>query len=50
MCKKDYSWNPASYSCENGEYLPSIIDNSAIMCDEIIEEIKTISTTFNEKK
>ena len=24
--------------------------NTVIMCDEIIEEIKTISTTFNEKK
>ena len=50
MCKKNYIWNAASCSCENGEYLPSIIDNSVIMCDEIIEEIKTISTTFNEKK
>ena len=26
-----------SYSCENGKYLVSIMDDSAIMCDEVIE-------------
>ena len=35
---------------ENGKYLPSIIDNSVIMCDEITEETKTIPTNFNEEK
>ena len=34
--KKDYIWNPATCSCKNGKYLASIIDNSVIMCDEII--------------
>ena len=30
-------WNPASYSCKNGKYLASIInDDSKIMHDEII--------------
>ena len=39
---------------KNGKYLASIIDDSVITCDEIIEsfneEIKTIPTNFNEKK
>ena len=41
-------------SCENGKYLASIMDDSAITCDEIIgsydEETKAILTNFNEKK
>ena len=36
------------------KYLPSIIDDSAIMCDKVIgtynEETKTIPPSFNEKK
>ena len=48
--KKDYIWNPFTCSCQSGKYLASIIDNSVITCDEIIEEeIKTITTKFNEK-
>ena len=50
ICKKDYIWNSDTYSCENGKYLASIIDNSVIACDETIEETKTIPTNFNEKK
>ena len=45
-------------SCKNGKYLASIIDDSVITCDEIInaeaklydEEIKTIPTNFMDKK
>ena len=37
ICEKDYIWNPATHSCENGKYLASIIDNSVITCDEIID-------------
>ena len=52
--KKNYFWNPATCSCENGKYLPSTIDDSAITCDEIIgsydKEAKTIPKNFNEKK
>ena len=33
---KNYLWNPATCSCENGKYLASIMDNSVIMCDEVI--------------
>ena len=35
-----------TYSCKNGKYLASIIDN---MCDDIIEETKTVTTNFNER-
>ena len=37
VCEKDCVWNPATYNCENGKYLASIMDDSAIMYDEIIE-------------
>ena len=49
ICEKDYIWNPAACSCKNGKYFASIIDDSVIACDEIIEETKTITTNFNEK-
>ena len=35
MCEKDYIWNRATCSGENGEYLAGIIDDSVITCDEI---------------
>ena len=50
MCDKGYIWNPTTCSCKNGKYLPNIIDDSVITCDDIIEETKTIPTNFNEKK
>ena len=34
---KIFFWNPATCSSENGKYLANIMDNSAIMCDEVIE-------------
>ena len=49
VCEKDYIWNPATCSCENGKYLASIMDDSAIMCDEIIDSYEE-ETHFNEKK
>ena len=49
----DYVSNPATCTCENGKYLASIMDDSVIICDEVIEsydeEIKTITTNFDEK-
>ena len=60
VCEKDYVWSLARCNCENGKHLASIMDNSAIMCDEVIdaeaeeessnEETKTFPTNFNEKK
>ena len=57
ICEKEYVWNPATFSCKNGKYLASIIDDSVTMCGEIIdaeaksnvEEAKTVATNFNEK-
>ena len=37
---KKIFWNPATCNCENGKYLASIMDDSAIMCDEVIESYK----------
>ena len=48
MCEKEYIWNPSTCICKNGKYLASIMDDSVITCDEIIEEI--VSINFNEKK
>ena len=54
VCEKDYIWNPATCSCQNGKDLACIMDDSVITCDEIIElyneKTKTIPTKFNEKK
>ena len=55
VCEKDYVWNPATCSCENGKYLADIIDNSVIICDEVIDadaeansKTKLIQTTKKE--
>ena len=44
--EKDYVWNPATCNCENRKYLASVVDNSVITCDIVInlyyEEIKYI--------
>ena len=54
VSEKYYIWNPATCSCENGKYLASIMNDSMITCDEIIEsyekETKNIPTDFNERK
>ena len=34
--EKYYIWNPATYSFKNGKYLASVVDDSVITCDEII--------------
>ena len=50
----NYVWNFATCNCENGKNLASIMDDSAISCDKIIEsydkEANIILTNFNEKK
>ena len=48
--QKQYVWNPATRSCENGKYLANIIDDSEITFDKIIEETKLIAKIFNEKQ
>ena len=59
LCRKKYIWNRATCSCKSGKYLASIINDSLITCDEIIdaeakfnnEERKTIlkNTTCKTK-
>ena len=57
MWKRFYR-NPATCSWKNRKYSASTIDDSVIMCDDIIdeetksnnEETKTVATNFNEKK
>ena len=41
VSKKEYIWNLATCSRENGNYLASIIEDSVITCDENIEATKT---------
>ena len=54
ICKKDYVCNPATCNYENGRYSASIMDYSAIICDEVIdsldEKIKSVPSSFNEKR
>ena len=45
MCEKNYVWNLSICICENRKYLASIIDDAAIICDEIIY---AEDTNFNE--
>ena len=47
VCERDCIWNPAI--CENSKYLASIIDDSVIMCDEIIEETKLFQKILMKK-
>ena len=49
VCEKDYVWNASTCNWENGRYLESITDNSAIVCDEVIESHDE-ETNFNDKK
>ena len=42
-------WNPSTCNCENGKCLASIMDNSAITCDKIIESYDE-EMNFNKKK
>ena len=48
-CEKDYVWNTATCNCENGKYLASIMDDSVITCDEVIESYND-EINFNAKK
>ena len=37
VCEKDYVCNPVTCNGENGKYLASIMDDSAVICDEVID-------------
>ena len=40
ICEKNCIWNPAACNCENGKYVGSIIDDSVVICDQIINTTK----------
>ena len=50
ICEKDYIWNPATCSCKNGKYLASIIDDSVITSDEIIDADVQAKSNDEESK
>ena len=45
-----YIWKPTPCSSESGRYEKSIIENSVITCDEIIETTKRILTKIVSTK
>ena len=47
-CKKDCSWNPSTYICENSKYLKGIPDTSVIACDEITSVMDIVSTKMTD--
>ena len=48
--KKDCVLNPAIGNCEKGKYLSSIMDDSVIICNEIIDSHEEeTKINFNEK-
>ena len=59
MCKRGYAWKAAKCTFKNSKYLDSIIDDSMIIHDEIIETTKgnltktaltkSTPTDFNKK-
>ena len=49
VCEKDYVWNPAICSCENGKYLANIMDDSANICDEVIDADRDAEAKSNNK-
>ena len=44
-CKKRYSRNPGTCVCESCRYLKRIVDNSLIVCDEVINATNILSTS-----
>ena len=47
---KIYIWNTARCSYENGKNAESIIDDSVVTYDEIIEETNTVQAKSNSRK
>ena len=47
--EKNYIWNPATCNHENGNYLASIMDDSAIICNEVIDVDAKLSLKDNEE-
>ena len=50
ICEKGYIWNPATCKCKNGKYLASIIDDSVITCDAVINYKNLLTNSIQETK
>ena len=44
MCKKDYSWNPSTCTCDVSRYIKSFVDDSVFVSNNIINVAGTVST------
>ena len=47
ICEKEYAWIPSTCICENVKYLAGIMDDLAIICDEVIEADAKLSLNNN---
>ena len=50
ICEKDNVCNPATGSCENRKYLASIMDDTAIIFDEVIDANKDAKSNEEKQK
>ena len=55
ICGNEYVWNSSTCICENEKYLANIMDDSAIICDEVVDAYEVVDgykfpRNFNEKK
>ena len=41
-CEKYYIWNPTTCCCEKCEYLASSIEDSMVLCDDIINDADSV--------
>ena len=48
ICEKDYVYNTATCNYENGKYLASVLDDSAVLSDEITESYKKKQKLFQQ--
>ena len=48
VCEKDYVSHPPTCSCENGKYLASIMDDSVIISNEVIESYNEETKLFEQ--
>ena len=50
MYEKIYIWNSTTCSCKNVEYLASVMDDSVIICDDVIDADVNVEAKSNEDK
>ena len=45
--QKNYIWNPSTCNCGNDKYLERVINDSLVICEEILEVTKTTAKKDN---